>query len=80
MMDSKKKELAAVNAVRAAFEQVPRVLPLITENDKTLCIDGGLEVYSNEVMQKDSLNGIIHVQVKGTTKKTNPIHLSLMWM
>lgn len=68
-IDNKKKELAAVNAVREAFERVPRVLPSVTENDKTPCVDGIIEVYSSENMEKGNLIGIIDIQVKGTTTK-----------
>ncbi len=53
--------------------KTPLVLPRISENDKTTSTDGFLEVYSDEAMRKDQIEGSISVQVKGYTQKLKTI-------
>lgn len=40
--------------------------PCFNEDDKGLCIDGCIEMYSSEHLAKENLIGRIHVQIKGT--------------
>lgn len=68
-MDKKRIEAISVNAVRAAFDSVEEVNPLINENDKKPCIDGSIEVYRSNAMTKENLIGDIFVQIKGTEAK-----------
>lgn len=67
--DSKKIEQDGVNAVSKCFRNVNHISADIAENDKTLCIDGCLRLYSSNTMSVDTLIGEIEVQVKGTTSK-----------
>lgn len=68
-LTQRKIEEIAVTTVESSFNCVNWISPLIMKNDRGVCTDGHLEVYSSSAMKKSDLRGKIPVQVKGTTKK-----------
>lgn len=67
--DNKKTGESAVDAVQHAFRSVRNVLCHLNKDDTGVCIDGYIEVYRDDALNKESLIGEIPVQVKGTHRK-----------
>ena len=68
-IDQKKIEETAVHKVESVFDKIPNILTHFSINDKGICIDGGIEIYSENSFSKDSFAGSIPVQIKGTRSK-----------
>jgi len=71
--DNKKVEEVAVQAVDQAFAGVENILTHFDKNDKSVCIDGHIEVYRSRKMDKENLRGEIPVQIKGTCSKLSNV-------
>lgn len=64
-LSKKKVEAAARSAVEDCFQDCDRIHVDVATNDKTIAWDGFIYLYDDAKQKKDSLYGIIPVQVKG---------------
>ena len=72
--DNKKIEEVGIAKVEEAFSCVPTILPHLDKNDKGVCTDGRIEVYSGESLTKETLIGEIDAQVKATVSRRHSEH------
>jgi RNA polymerase subunit RPABC4/transcription elongation factor Spt4 len=69
MWDSLKIELRSILHVRDYLTRNERIVPYITENDKTPSWDGYIFVYKSESKDKSNIEGKFDVQIKGEYKE-----------
>ena len=69
IINKRRLEEAAVDALRSAFRRSPYLEPYISENDRTPSWDGTVLVYNNVDNRKDHLLGRVAIQVKGTQER-----------
>lgn len=65
-MDRKAIESLAVNAISDSISVCDHLSPYIADNDKEPSWDGNIYIYNDSSKKKDTLNGRVPVQVKGT--------------
>ncbi|WCG36031.1 DUF4365 domain-containing protein [Companilactobacillus farciminis] len=71
-MDREKIEQAAITAIKSYFSFIDTIKTNLSENDKTISLDGNLERFSKEINKQNSKENQIYqinVQVKGTTRE-----------
>lgn len=68
-MNTIKTENIAINAINNEICKYDVLIGNIEKNDKTISLDGNIELYETKQITAESLLGKIPVQVKGTTVK-----------
>ncbi len=69
-MSNVHSEMIAINAVKRAILNSPILVPYISENDKTPSWDGNILVYLSADSNKNTIKGMVPVQVKGKQVKS----------
>ena len=64
-MNNTQTEIKSINALKCSILKSGRLVPYITENDKTPSLDGKVIVYRDSSLKKDKIIGEAPVQVKG---------------
>lgn len=63
--NNKQIEIMSISHLKLDLIKSPKLIPNISENDKTPSWDGGIEVYNRDNAKKEYLDGIVPIQVKG---------------
>ncbi len=71
-MDAGDIERKSVNYINCILSRCPKLIPYITQNDKTPSWDGEIYLYSSLEKKKKNISGTCKVQVKGTYKDSKP--------
>lgn len=71
-MDTGDIERRSVNYLNDLLSRCPKLIPYISQNDKTPSWDGEIHLHSSLEKKKENLLGPCRVQVKGTYQKVSP--------
>ena len=71
-MDTGDIERRSVNYLNNLLSRCPKLIPYISQNDKTPSWDGEIHLHSSLEKKKENLLGPCRVQVKGTYQKVSP--------
>ncbi len=77
-----KIEMFGVNKLKDILNRCERLIPEINSNDKTPSWNGDIFVYCSRDLKKDTVEGVIRIQVKGKHKKitsekiTHPVEVA----
>lgn len=71
-MDTGDIERRSVNYLNNLLSRCPKLIPYISQNDKTPSWDGEIHLHSSLEKKKENLLGPCRIQVKGTYQKVSP--------
>lgn len=63
--NNKQIEIMSISHLKLDLIKSPKLIPNISENDKTPSWDGSIEVYNRDNAKKEYLDGVVPIQVKG---------------